>query len=79
MNRLTSLWIALTAGRGRQVEALRALTLLSFAAILASFLARELHHVTLADFCGGLAVGFSGALMFIVFSVESAEFKKRCG
>ncbi|HEY1500730.1 MAG TPA: hypothetical protein VGF88_14210 [Acidobacteriaceae bacterium] len=79
MNRLTSIWIALTAGRGRQVGALRAFALLSFAAILASFVTRGLHHATLADFLGGVAVGCSGGLMFVVFSIESAEFKDDAG
>jgi hypothetical protein len=79
MERLRSLWIALTAGRGRQVVALRAFALLSFAAIAGSFVARGLHYATLADFLGGVAVGCSGGLMFIVFSIESAEFKDDAG
>jgi len=75
MNRMSSLWIALTAGRGRQVVALRTFALLSLAALLGSFVVRGLHYATLADFFGGVAVGCSGGLMFIVFSIESAEFK----
>jgi hypothetical protein len=76
MERLQSLGIALTAGRGKPVLALRALTVLSLAAIFASFLAREFHHPTLADFCGGMAVGVSGALLFIVFSVRPVDLKE---
>jgi hypothetical protein len=75
MKRLASLWNALTACRERSVLAIRALALLTFAAAGASLGARVLHHASLADFCGGLALGISAALVFIVFNLQAADFK----
>jgi hypothetical protein len=75
MQQLASVWHALTFGRRRQLIALRVLTLLTFVGAGVSLVARELHHAVIADFCGGLAVGVSASLLFIVFSIQSAEFK----
>jgi hypothetical protein len=75
MQQLRLLWLEVTAGRGKSVLAIRALAMLSFAAMGAEFLLRAFHFGSLADFCGGMAVGLSAALLFIVFNLQSADFK----
>lgn len=75
MKRLFTLWKTVTASRREPVLAIRMLAILSFAAVLAVFVGRMVHLASLADFCGGLALSFSGVLVFLVFSLHSVQYK----
>ena len=76
MRRLTEIWKALCSGREEPIWSIRALAVLSNASVVAMFLAREFHRVSLGDFCGGLALSFSGILIFQVFGLRRAEYRE---
>jgi hypothetical protein len=76
MKRLMEMWKAICSGREEAIWSIRALAVLSFAAVVGVFLAREFHRVSLGDFCGGLALSFSGILMFQVFGLRRAEYRE---
>lgn len=76
MRRLMEMWRAVRSGREEPIWSIRVLAVLSFAAVLGAFLARESHHASLGDFCGGVALSASGILMFQVFGLRGAEYRK---
>lgn len=73
MKQLTALRDAVCAGN--PLIGIRGLAVLAFLAALGAMLARSFHQLTLADFLGGLAVGFTAGLMLITFGLESARTK----
>ena len=76
MERLSSLWKAFSTWHNRPIFSIRALSILSFAAILGTFIARGLRAATLADFLAGMAVSFSGILVMQVFNLRGIEYKE---
>lgn len=76
MKRLIGIWRALCSGREDALWSIRALAVLSFAGVVGSFLARDFHRPSLGDFCGGLALSFSGILIFQVFGLRRAEYRE---
>lgn len=73
MKRLTALRNAVCAGS--PLLSIRSMAVLSFLAALGALVAGEFHRPNLADFMGGLAVGFTAGLVLLVFSVDSAHAK----
>jgi hypothetical protein len=76
MKRLSSMWKAVSTGRHRPSFLIRTLSILSFAAVLGTFIARGLRSTTLADFLAGAAVSLSGILMMQVFSLRLSDDKE---
>jgi len=74
MKRLSALWYA--ACSGNPLVGIRGLSVLAFLAVAGAFVGGEFHHASFADFCGGMALSFTGVLMFQVFSLESASMKR---
>ena len=74
MKRLLVLWNAVLSDN--PLIGIRGLAVLSFLAVTGAFLGGELHHASFADFCGGMALSFSGILVFQVFGLESARTKR---
>lgn len=74
MERLAAWFRALAVYRHQPIFSIRALSILSFTAVLAAFIARGLHAATFADFLGGMAVSFSAILMMQVFRLRAVDF-----
>ncbi|HVT99720.1 MAG TPA: hypothetical protein VHE33_19625 [Acidobacteriaceae bacterium] len=69
------MWKVVSTWRHQPVFSIRVLSILTFAAVLGTFIARGLRSTTLADFLAGAAVSFSGILMMQVFSLRLSDDK----
>jgi hypothetical protein len=74
MKRLSALWHA--ACSGNPLIGIRGLAVMAFLAVAGAFVGGEFHRSSLADFCGGMALSFTGILVFQVFALESASTKR---
>lgn len=73
MKRLSALWYA--ACSGNPLIGIRGLAVLAFVAVAGTFVGGEFHLSSFTDFCGGMALSFTGILVFQVFALKSASTK----
>lgn len=74
MKRLSALWDAVCSGN--PLIGIRGLALLAFVAVAGAYVGGEFHLSSFTDCCGGMALIFTGILVFQVFAVKSASTKR---
>jgi hypothetical protein len=75
MQRFAAWFRAVAVCRHQPIFSIRALSILSFTAVLAAFIAHGLGAVTFGDFLEGMALSFSAILVMQLFRLRAVEYK----